>query len=206
MTEDQLRQRVLKLARESPEDGGTPWVEVVVEQHPDGYSEGRSAVYDRVLGDVDKVFRPALGVPWVEVRRYPPVDRRPFWCYLSDGMSDFPQVAGDGSGVRTELLVCARRESSLAVNLVHTLAAEPFRTRSACRESSAELPAGLCYRGFAHVLLMAPPLVPDLAGFSLGARPFACSRWRHSTPENTSGRSVLSRSSASACPRETRPS
>jgi len=165
MNERELRERLLALAggREDADPSPQPpFVEAVLEVHPEGYEEARAAAAAAVLGEPDRVFRPALGVPHIDIYSYAPTADRRFWCYLTNGMSDLPQVAADGAERRTEILAYTREASLLAVDLVHRLAVRPFQLRRVAGPEAFALDPEVAIAGFAHLLVAPSPLVPDL--------------------------------------------
>jgi len=171
VNEGELRQRLMELAggRGSEEASlHPPFVEAVFDVHPEGYEEARATAVAAILGDPDRIFRPALGVPHIDIYRYPPTADRSFWCYLTNGMSDLPQIDADGSGRRTEILACTRQESLLAVDLVHRQAVRPFQLRRAVRTEAFALDAEMAVAGFSHLLVGPSPLIPELMRLETG--------------------------------------
>ena len=63
-----------------------------------------------------------------ELARSPdsPFDQ-PFWCYVTNGMSDFPQLHADGSSFRSEMMCVSREEWGLAPELIRVLGIMPFQ-------------------------------------------------------------------------------
>ena len=155
MTEQELRDWILRSAGRSADGAGPspPFVEVVLERHPDDYGERRAAAYAELLGEPDLVYRPALGTPFVEIACYPPTGERRWWYYVTNGMSDFP-LAGAGAGrSRLELADWSGEANAVAANLLHDLATEPYRTGVPVTPGTLALPTGRECAGFAHVLL-----------------------------------------------------
>jgi len=165
MNEQELEARLLELAGGRDNAGSSPqppFVEAVLEVHPEGYEEARAAAAAAILGEPQRIFRPALGVPHIDIYVYRPTADRRFWCYLTNGMSDLPQVAADGSSRRAEILACTRDESLLAVDLVHRQAVRPFQLRRAVEAEAIALESSVAVAGFRHLLIAPSPLVPAL--------------------------------------------
>ncbi|MGB6220406.1 suppressor of fused domain protein [Haloferula sp.] len=76
---------------------------------PVDYDEERLTAVGSVLGEPDFTYHPALGLPHIDLHRYPATVDRPFTCYVTSGMSDFPTILRDGSSIRVELVACTAR-------------------------------------------------------------------------------------------------
>lgn len=83
MTEDELREHACQMAE--VRDAGP--------QPPFDYEGARVEAFEAVLGPADHIFHTPLGAPHIDLHRYPPCDMREFWCYATNGMSDFPANA-----------------------------------------------------------------------------------------------------------------
>lgn len=86
-------------------DAGTP----VHPTEPIDYDETRLLAAEKVLGESDFTYHPALGTPHVDIHRYPATAERPFTCYLTSGMSDFKIRLRDGRPQRVELVACTAK-------------------------------------------------------------------------------------------------
>lgn len=167
MTEDELREHASKMA-ELPMSGvQPPFADVAIPLHPDSpidYGEVRSQMFEAVLGPSDMLFHSPVGVPHIDVERYPPKDYREFWCYVTNGMSDFPQILPDGSTFRSEISCCARSESAIWPELLRVLGTFPFRASTFLHlYHTIPFPKGVGDQRFTYVMTIPPFLLSDLA-------------------------------------------
>ena len=174
MTETELREWICRAAAQRSSGPQPPFAEAVLEAHPDDpvdYEAVRSRQYVDLLGEPDRVYRPALGAPHVGIHQFPPAGERDHWTYITSGMSDFPQVDEEGSEQRTELIAWTRSENALAVNLLHALSLLPFKEGTVMRT-----PVGIafdepCFTDFEHVLVLQSGLAPLSAELELAGEP-----------------------------------
>lgn len=109
MTEEELRQHILSATDRRGKGEQPPFADTAFPLHPYkpiDYELVRAEMYERILGPCDGVFHPPMGAPHIDVYRYPPVSDRPFWSYVTNGMSDFRQILPDDSWFRSEIM-CA---------------------------------------------------------------------------------------------------
>ena len=174
MTETELREWICRAAARPSSGPQPPFVEAVLEVHPDDpvdYEAVRAAQYVALLGEPDRVYRPALGAPHVGIHQFPPRGERDHWTYITSGMSDFPQVDEDGAELRTELVSWTREENALAVNLLHSLSLLPFKEGTAMRTPAALAFDEPHFSSFAHVLVLESGVAPWPAELELGGEP-----------------------------------
>jgi hypothetical protein len=83
---------------------------------PPGLQEERERIYSAIFGECDLVYRERLRlVPHIDVYRFPPTTRRPFFTFVTAGMSDLPMslpewIAPDCR--RAELVFYAAEDNS----------------------------------------------------------------------------------------------
>jgi hypothetical protein len=167
MTEDELREHVCRLAEVPLSGRQPPFAEVAIPLHPDtpvDYEDVRQSAFEAVLGAADFIFHPSLGVPHIDVLRYPPTASREFWCYATNGMSDFPQDLPDGTKFRSELVCCSRSQADDWPELLRVLGTFPFRSATFLHTyHTVPFPNGVGDPRFTYIMTVPPFLTPDLA-------------------------------------------
>jgi hypothetical protein len=167
VTEDELRQHACQMAGLRPAGVQPPFAEVAVPLHPDSpvdYEDTRSEIFGAVLGPADTLFHAPLGVPHIDVERHPPNHTRPFWCYTTNGMSDFPQSLPDGTTFRSEIMCCSGSEAAIWPELLRVLGTFPFRCSTFLHPyHTVPFPDGVGEPRFTYVMTTPPFLVSNLA-------------------------------------------
>ena len=167
MTEDELRDHITSMVPEHARGPQPPFAHVAFPLHPDSpvdYERERATACERFLGSCDYVFHPSVGAPHIDVYRYPPAADRPFWCYITNGMSDFPQVLPDGSSFRSELMCASGKEGRTPAELLQILGTMPFRSATFLHlYHTVPFPDGVGDPRFTYVMTVPPFLVSDLA-------------------------------------------
>jgi hypothetical protein len=188
VTEGELLEHICRMAEVPVPKGQPPFVEVAIPLHPDApvdYQDARSEAFEAVSGPADFIYHPPLGAPHIDVHRYPPVNSRRFWCYATNGMSDFAQDLPDGTGFRSELVCYSGSESARWPELLRTLGTFPFRCSTFLHAyHTVPFPEGVGDARFTYVMTVPPFLTPDLAGVQfLGAPLLVMSVVRITGPE-----------------------
>ena len=167
MTEKELFDHLCAMAERTGRGPQPPFAPVALPLHPDDpidYGKLREEVMEEALGPADYIFYSSLGAPHIDVSRHPPRVGRPFWCFVTNGMSDFPQLLPDGSTFRSELMCATRESSASAPDLLQVLATFPFRCDTFLHlYHTVPFPEGVENPAFTHVMTIPPFLVPDLA-------------------------------------------
>lgn len=175
MTEPDLHQHICGMAGMPAKGSQPPFAEVAFPLHPDtpiDYEAVRAAAVEKILGPCDYVLHPAVGAPHVDVYRYPPSVNRPFWCYVTNGMSDFPQVLPDQSLFRSELICATRSEARTAADLLTVLGTMPFRDATFLHlYHTVPFPDGIGDPRFTYVMTIPPFLVEDLVKVAFLGQP-----------------------------------
>ena len=129
MTEVELRRHIFEMVGQEVDRVQPPFADVAIPLHPDSpidYEAVRSEQYEAHLGKSDYIYHPSVGAPHIDVERFPPNADRPFWVYLTNGMSDFPQILPDGELFRSELMLCSTNENVWFAELLKLLGEFPF--------------------------------------------------------------------------------
>lgn len=112
---------------------GTPWSFRSYDPRitRDRRSQLRNDHYRLFLGDPVAVWHAAsTRIPRVDLLEYPATEERPFWTYLTSGMSDVEQTLSAGSPEwvvpRTELMIYTEDRAPWAAKLLHGFARYPF--------------------------------------------------------------------------------
>jgi hypothetical protein len=173
MTEEELFQHICKLA-DSPAKGlQPPYAPVAIPLHPNqpfDYEAAREEVCSRALGASDFIHHPSVGAPHVDVFRYPPSGDRTYWCYITNGTSDFPIQLPDGTYFRIELLAATRAISEVAPAVLHTLGKMPFEFSTFLHYyHTIPFPQGLPAEPYTFAFLIPPFLAENLRAFPLGS-------------------------------------
>ncbi len=167
MTEDELREHASRMAERPLSGAQPPFADVAIPLHPDSpvdYGDVRSRLFEAILGAADMLFHTPLGVPHIDVERYPPDDKREFWCYATNGMSDFPQLLPDRTTFRSEIVCCARSEAPAWPELLRVLGTFPFRCSTFLHlYHTVPFPEGVADSRFPYVMTIPPFLASDLA-------------------------------------------
>lgn len=175
MTEDELLRHICAMAHAESHGGQPPFADVAVPLHPDSpidYEAVREKAFTEVLGEPDFVYHSFVGAPHVDIYRYPHTEERSFWCYATNGMSDFPQVLPDGTSFRSEITCCCRSPSPAWAELLRVLGTFPFRARTFLHVyHTVPFPDGIGERRFTYVMTIPPFLSPKLHGLSFLGHP-----------------------------------
>lgn len=167
MTEDELRDHLWSLVPGAVRGPQPPFADVAFPLHPDSpvdYEHERATACERVLGACDYVFHPSVGAPHIDVYRYPPAADRPFWCYVTNGMSDFPQVLPDGSLFRSEITCASSKGGRTPAQLLNVLGTMPFRSATFLHlYHTVPFPDGVGDPRFTYTMTVPPFLVGALA-------------------------------------------
>ena len=156
MTEAELFDAIVRLSGREPRGIQPPFADFGLPIHPDqplDYEKERSDFYESILGPLDMMHHPPLGAPHIDVSRHPPTGSRRFWCYVTNGMSDFPQVLPDGRAYRCEIIVCTRVERPNAPQQLQSFGEFPFDRRT--------------FLAASHTIPFTPGTLPDSHPFAL---------------------------------------
>jgi hypothetical protein len=171
MTERELFNHICQMASQKPKGLQPPFAETAIPLHPDDpvdYERVRDAACSAVLGPSDFVYHPSLGAPHIDVYRYPPNSERPFWSYITNGMSDFPIQLPNGEYFRAEILAATSGDNPLAAQLLRVLGQVPFSAPTFLHYyHTVPFPQGVLAPQFKSVLLIPPFLASNLATFEL---------------------------------------
>ncbi|MFN0199106.1 MAG: suppressor of fused domain protein [Planctomycetaceae bacterium] len=139
---------------------------------PVDYEAVRSEMFKDILGPVDLIFHPSKGAPHVDVERHPPSKDRPYVSFITNGMSDFPQVLPNGSMFRAELFCAAHEFSQDWPDLLNIMGVFPFKEDTFLHNyNTVPFPDGIGDPKFTYAATVPPYLEPRLANLEfLGAR------------------------------------
>ncbi|HEX6045405.1 MAG TPA: suppressor of fused domain protein [Pyrinomonadaceae bacterium] len=170
MTEEELRQHILSATDRPGRGEQPPFAEFAFPLHPSrpiDYELVRAQMYERILGPCDGVFHPPTGAPHIDVCRYPPTSARPFWCYVTNGMSDFRQILPDDSWYRSEIMCASASQWDSAAELLQVLGRMPFEADTYLREyHTVPFPQGIEDPKFTYIMTIPPFLVKEFDGLS----------------------------------------
>ena len=174
MTEEELFNDIVRLSEKSPKGPQPPYAPVCWPIHPDSpvdYEGVRCEFYESVLGESDMVYHAAVGAPHIDVFRHPPTKSYPFWCYVTNGMSDFPQVLPNNELLRTELMACVSKPTEGLPDYLHIIGQFPFEYETFLGANhTIALAPGLAGEPFTHAILVDPFLVPEARAFQLDGK------------------------------------
>ena len=151
-----------------------PFVRTMPPQHPEtdeggDYDQRRLACYEAALGPADVSLRATSGMPAIDVHRFPPTEARPYWVWITSGMSDFPQDTEQGP-IRTELVTFSLRPEEQTARLLADLALFPFRSGTHLGVfHTLALPDGMLPPGFNGVPFLPPLHLQSIDGLSFAA-------------------------------------
>jgi hypothetical protein len=167
MTEEELFRHICSMAKADAVGRQPPFAEVAVPLHPDSpvdYEAERAKTFDEVLGKEDYLYHAPAGAPHIDVHRYPPGGERTFWCYATNGMSDFPQHLPDGNAFRSELVCCSHSADAIWAELLRVLGTFPFGARTCLHAyHTVPFPDGLGDPRFTYAMTIPPFVKPELA-------------------------------------------
>lgn len=170
MTEEELRQHILSATDRRGRGEQPPFADVAFPLHPSkpiDYELVRAEMYERILGRCDGVFHPPTGAPHIDVYRYPPTSDRPFWSYVTNGMSDFGQILPDNSLFRSEIMCASASQWDKAAELLQVLGRMPFEDDTYLREyHTVPFPQGVGDPKFTYIMTIPPFLVKELDDLS----------------------------------------
>jgi hypothetical protein len=173
MTEAEWIRDLFERAGLAPRSPQPPFVRTMPPLHPAtddaDYDERRLAGYEAALGPADVSLRASMGMPAIDVHRFPPGEARPHWTWITSGMSDFLQDAAEGPR-RTELAVFSQRPDEAIAGLLADLAVFPFRVGTQLGAfHSLALPEGMLPEGYAGVLFLPALHLQALNDLTFGA-------------------------------------
>jgi hypothetical protein len=166
MTEEELRQHILSATDRRGRGEQPPFADTAFPVHPSkpiDYELVRAEMYERILGRCDGVFHPPMGAPHIDVYRYPPTSDRPFWFYVTNGMSDFRQILPDDSSFRSEIMCASASQWDQAAELLQVLGRMPFEDDTYLRQyHTVSFPQGVRDPKFTYIMTTPPFLVKEL--------------------------------------------
>lgn len=175
MTEEELRRHILSATDRRGRGEQPPFAESAFPLHPSKpiqYELVRAEMYERILGYCDGVFHPPIGAPHIDVYRYPPSSDRPFWSYITNGMSDFRQILPDDSSFRSEVMCASASQWDNAAELLQVLGRMPFEDDTFLREyHTVPFPQGVGDPKFTYIMTIPPFLVKELDDLSFLEEP-----------------------------------
>jgi Suppressor of fused protein (SUFU) len=175
MTESKLIAHIEEGTGITSRNGHPTYYDAGLPMHPTepvDYDEERLSFAEKILGEADFTYHPAVGSPHVDIHRFPATTERQFTCYLTSGMSDVVIHLRDGSSQRVELVACTSKlDSEPDINspnsitqVVRYVSIYPFIQQIGIGYYHViELPSKYQSRWGSRILLIPPFLLKDLA-------------------------------------------
>lgn len=171
LSEENLFNKIVEMSEKDPKGIQPPFAEhgfPIHPQDPVDYESVRSEFYESILGCSDMVFHPSLGTPHIDIYRYPPTKERTFWCYVTNGMSDFPQLLPNEEPYRCELLFCTREDNREVPEYLRVLGEYPFDERTFLSANhTIPIPNHIIGSSHPFVMLIPPFLLEKAHSFDL---------------------------------------
>jgi hypothetical protein len=169
MTEEDLRQHILAATDRRGRGEQPPFADTAFPLHPYqpiDYELVRSEMYERILGRCKGVFHPPMGAPHIDVYHYQPTSDRPFWTYVTNGMSDFRQIPPYESSFRSEIMCASASKWDQGAELLQVLGRMPFENDTYLREyHTVPFPQGVGDPKFTYIMTI-PPFIKELGDLS----------------------------------------